>query len=357
MGDGRRLLSWFVGGLLAVITFGCSNRTLSTCSDCMRPVASRVVYFATNIKSNTTPSHTFVGHRNFEQLSFGRITVEFDDHLHSFGEIESGVRVARIELLPDADAFKKEIAKHSNFIGSINTVIYVHGYNENLVKATLRLAQIGHDAQLDAVPILFAWPSRGDLLAYAADADAARSSTGSFSKFLQIILPGRAPKTHIIAHSLGSEVVLGAARRQDWNRQGRNNLAGSIIFASPDVDLAAFRQALPATLASARRVALLTSTNDALLSISTFLTGGNLRAGNASLEQLAHVGIESGENLLVMDMDRLRSTPCRGGSHRCATTNPEILAMIKTLLEEGPGHRRKLTPPAFIVNLTPVSVH
>ena len=42
--------------------------------------------------------------------------------------------------------------------------VFVHGFNTRFDRAVFRFAQLAHDADADAAPVLFSWPSRGRLL-------------------------------------------------------------------------------------------------------------------------------------------------------------------------------------------------
>lgn len=48
-------------------------------------------------------------------------------------------------------------------------LVFIHGFNNRFEDAVLRFAQIVHDANAPAVPVLFTWPSRGSVLAYGYD--------------------------------------------------------------------------------------------------------------------------------------------------------------------------------------------
>ena len=50
--------------------------------------------------------------------------------------------------------------------------VFVHGFNTNFQEAVYRLAQMAADADVDGVPILFAWPSAAKATRYAVDKEA-----------------------------------------------------------------------------------------------------------------------------------------------------------------------------------------
>jgi esterase/lipase superfamily enzyme len=54
----------------------------------------------------------------------------------------------------------------------------VHGFNNRFDDAVYRFAQIVHDSKVPAIPVLFTWPSRGEmkLRAYTYDRESANYS-------------------------------------------------------------------------------------------------------------------------------------------------------------------------------------
>lgn len=53
--------------------------------------------------------------------------------------------------------------------GKKRVLIFVHGFNNDYADAVYRFAQLMHDARIDAAPLLFTWPSRGNMLDYVYD--------------------------------------------------------------------------------------------------------------------------------------------------------------------------------------------
>ena len=52
-------------------------------------------------------------------------------------------------------------------------LIFVHGFNTRFEEAVYRFAQIVHDARVDVAPVLFTWPSGGNVTDYVYDRDSA----------------------------------------------------------------------------------------------------------------------------------------------------------------------------------------
>ena len=80
--------------------------------------------------------------------------------------------------LSDA-AFRDAVAPPKVRGKRYDVVVFIHGYNNNFQESLYRLAQIGADSGIDAMPVLFAWPSQGRPIGYDADKQAALASRGT----------------------------------------------------------------------------------------------------------------------------------------------------------------------------------
>jgi esterase/lipase superfamily enzyme len=60
-----------------------------------------------------------------------------------------------------------------------SVLVFVHGYNNRFDDSVFRFAQIVHDSGTTAIPILFTWPSAGELLSYGYDRDRLGTKAGS----------------------------------------------------------------------------------------------------------------------------------------------------------------------------------
>ena len=67
--------------------------------------------------------------------------------------------------------------------------IFVHGFNNRFEDAVYRFAQILHDseAEADVAPILFTWPSAGNVFAYNYDRDSANYSRDDLENLLRYL--------------------------------------------------------------------------------------------------------------------------------------------------------------------------
>src|SRR5262249_2861113 len=163
---------------LALTLVGCAGRPGP---EVLVPVAttpgtkSTSIYVATTRKRDTPSQNVFTAERA-NSLNFAKFTIAIPPN-HQLGNIEwpasapdPRVSFATIDqaVLTDA-AFRKAVAPPSQSprLGKKHKVlIFVHGYNNNFQESLYRLAQIDADAGFNGIPVLFAWPSQGDVAKY-----------------------------------------------------------------------------------------------------------------------------------------------------------------------------------------------
>ena len=123
--------------------------------------------------------------------------------------------------------------------------VFVHGFNNRYEDAVHRFAQILYDsgAGVDVAPILFTWPSAGNVFAYEYDRDSANYSRYALENLLRYPQDDPEVKTiSILAHSMGNWVTL-EALRQMAIRDGRvAPKVKVILLADADVDVEIARE-------------------------------------------------------------------------------------------------------------------
>jgi esterase/lipase superfamily enzyme len=117
-------------------------------------------------------------------------------------------------------------------------LVFIHGYNVTFEDAARRAAQLSYDLRMRGVVILFSWPSLGRNLGYWADEDRAAASAIALANFLQSLAQGSWRRIHVMAHSMGSRVLLHGLADNPLT----NVALGQIIFVAADVFVDVFRQ-------------------------------------------------------------------------------------------------------------------
>ena len=237
---------------------GCSNRPSQ---GVLIPVAenvegtSRVPVLAatTRRKSTTDVGEMFNGERA-ENVSFAAVTVSIPpDTVRKIGEIQwpasppgdprhDFVTVSANYL--DKQSFNAALAVATKQAGHGKVLVFVHGFNNRFDDAVYRFAQIAHDSKARAIPVLFTWPSRGEveLRAYTYDRDSATYSRDALEQLLDTL--ARHPsvtEVTVLAHSMGNWVTLEALRSMSIRTGRIGEKIRNVMLVAPDVDVDIFR--------------------------------------------------------------------------------------------------------------------
>ena len=154
------------------------------------------------------------------------------------------------------------------------------------------MAQIARDLHpFIALPILYSWPSRGELASYMADHEAAEWTAPHLRQFLEdLVLKSGIETVHVIAHSMGNQAVTLALEKMGDDAKNKLKLH-QVLLTAPDVDAGLFKQRAKAFLRMAQRVTLYANSEDKALIASKELQGFP-RAGDAA-EILVLAGMDS----------------------------------------------------------------
>ncbi len=171
------------------------------------------------------------------------------------------------------DDFVRQLQREIQSSPSRDVFVFVHGYNNTFEDTARRAAQLAYDLDFDGTPIMFSWPSQGNLTGYFADEDVVAASGRRLAEFLgTLAAQSGAERIHLIAHSMGNRVLLAALKSYlpTRARDAHGHAFGQIIFTAPDVDRDAFTNAFPALRGSAERLTLYASDSDVALRMSRY---------------------------------------------------------------------------------------
>ena len=234
--------------------------------------------------------------------------------VHVVGEVESPswlrfeynpdpakhVVLKSVEAL-DRDLFYQKLAARVTGSPSKEVVVFIHGYNNSFEYAARQTAQIARDAGFEGAPILYSWPSKNRLLAYADDEDTVQWTAFHLRDFLEeLAARTQAAKIHLIAHSMGNRALTSAlqmiaSREQPGEQQPgdpRPPPFDQVVLAAPDIGadtLTLFAREIGRT---ARRMTLYASANDDAL-LASSLIHSSTRAGQKNGYLLVAPGIDT----------------------------------------------------------------
>lgn len=330
----RRLLPVLV--MLSVAITGCATRVENVLQPAAAATAdtSRVnMLVATTRKPSDDPGRLYSGERG-TAISLNNVTVSIPpDRNRKIGEVQWP---SRVPANPAEEFAVLEVGKVATegqalawFRKNRNTkrqvLIFVHGFNNTYADAVFRFAQIVHDSDTNAAPILFAWPSRARVFDYLYDKESANYSRRALEDL--ILQATRSPDVAdvtILAHSMGTWLAVEALRGVAMRETSIPAKIRNVVLASPDIDIDVFRRQFIEMGPKRPHFAILTSTRDKALEVSRWLSGGVDRVGASDLRPYAATLEELGVS--VIDTSAIASNDPLG--HNAFADSPEIVRLL-----------------------------
>jgi esterase/lipase superfamily enzyme len=205
-------------------------------------------------------------------------------------------------------------------------LLYIHGYKESFETAATSTVDLSEGIKFAGVTGLFTWPSAASTFSYVADRESAMWSRDSLEDLLAAI--AKTPsggRIHIVAHSMGTLLTLETLRmlRASGGESAMERI-GAVVMAAPDIDIDLFARGLERLGPDARKITVISSTNDRALAVSSRLAGGIVRAGAADRERLEALGVR------VADASEFG-----GGiiNHDLFLSNKEVQQVVKRAIE------------------------
>ncbi len=208
------------------------------------------------------------------------------------------------------------------------TLLYVHGYNNTLSEAMYRLAQIRTDFEMTMPALLFSWPSAGDPLGYVYDRDSVLFVRDDLVALIKRLTAGRGDRVFILAHSMGSQLVMEALRQIALlgDRTALARLSG-VVLMSPDIDPDVFARQAEAIGNLPQPFFIFITRADRALTLSGFITGRKPRLGVIdSAEEITRPDVQ------VIDFSALATGEAY--NHNVPVTSPAAIEILNRFLSE-----------------------
>jgi esterase/lipase superfamily enzyme len=249
----------------------------------------------------------------------------------------------------DQRAFAASIAETARRTKHPRVLIFVHGFNNRFDDAVYRFAQIVHDSKAEAVPILFTWPSRGNvqLKSYTYDRESANYSRDALEGLIdQIAAYPHIKEIHLLAHSMGSYVTLEALRGRSMRRARGGDKVKQAMLVAPDVDVDVFRATLKRMGPNRPKMLLFASQDDGALSLSKEIWGGVDRIGEVGATEPYRTEFE-GQRIAVYDLTPLKNKSANAHS-RAFDDIGDVMELVRqrNMQERGTQVARGAPPPA-----------
>lgn len=336
------LAAMALAGLLA----GCGGRPQGTLVPTQAVAgASSVDLLVATTRDAAATGEMFSGERG-RGLAFADIAVSIPpDGTRPIGEVQwpssarpdpnrefATLRADRIELEEGLRRLHRRVAaKPKNGV-----LVFVHGYNTRFEEAVYRFAQIVHDSGAQVTPVLFTWPSRGKLLAYAYDRESANYSRDGLESALQALAADpRVGEVSILAHSMGNWVTIEALRQMSIRNRGIPGKIKNVMLAAPDVDVDVFRRQIRLIEEGRTRpdFTLFVSRDDDALAVSRLLWGSTDRVGAIDPNKEPYRTQLQSADLRVVDLTGVKTDDPTG--HAKFAASPEVVKMIGARLASG----------------------
>ncbi len=309
------------------------------------PASSRVDMFVVTTRSDTgiATSEMYGGARGAE-ANYAEISISIPpDAGRTIGEVQwpanlpanpatefATLSAQKLDPATALQRFHKRVAA----VKQHRVLLFIHGFNTRFEEAVFRFAQIAHDSQAPAVPVLFTWPSRGQLLSYTYDRESANYSRDALESLLQTLSRDSAVgEITVLAHSMGNWVTLEALRQMAIRNGAIHPKIKNIMLASPDVDVDVFRRQIAQIGTKHTPFVLFVSRDDKALAISSRIWGSNPRLGSINPNDPRYSGLMSTSGLQIIDLTDIKSPDSL--NHGKFAESPEIVRLIGGRLASG----------------------
>ena len=321
----------WVGLFLAFTIAGCSDRTAA-------PIVPEALNFGLNktVYIGTTRDLNEAGEFGIERstkLQLLQATVSIPPN-RELGSVSDGFDkpkperdFAIAELIPFettsqfAHNLRSDIGQRST--NSRDVTVFVHGFNNSFSDSAFRMAQLAHDLELPGAHVSYAWPSRGNPLGYEYDRDSALFARDGLAELLKSIRSAGQIDLNVVAHSMGSALVMETFRQLEIGQPGwvGENISG-VILISPDINIEVFRSQFSRIKTIPDPFVVVVSRKDAVLRVSSRLRGQKTQLGNIS-------NLDDVSDLPITILDVSEFTDFRSGNHFVAAGSPALIQLLR----------------------------
>jgi esterase/lipase superfamily enzyme len=216
-------------------------------------------------------------------------------------------------------------------------LIFVHGFNTRFEEAVYRFAQIVYDARVEVAPVLFTWPSGGNVTDYVYDRDSAMYSRDALEAVLQALVKDpNVDSISILAHSMGNYLAIESLRQMSIRDRGLSPKIRDVMLASPDIDVDVFRRQIAEIDAGPRpaQFTLFISRDDRALGLSSFLARDSTRLGALDPNKEPYRSILEQGRVQVIDLTGMASNDF---TNHGKFASGQVVAAIGDRLAHGQG--------------------
>ena len=215
-----------------------------------------------------------------------------------------------------------------------HALVFIHGFNNTYEDSVFRLAQIVHDSNMHATPILFTWPSRASLFAYEYDKESTNYSRTALEQALRTLAKDPDVKDiTILAHSMGTWLAMESLRQMGIRDGHVDPKIHNVILASPDIDIQVFAKQFVEMGTPHPKFTIFVSQDDKALAASSFITGRVQRLGAINPAEEPYRSKLEEAGITAIDLTKVKTGD--GLNHGKFAESPEIVQLIGQRLMTG----------------------
>jgi esterase/lipase superfamily enzyme len=229
-------------------------------------------------------------------------------------------------------------------------MIYVHGSNTNIYRASAQAAQYRHFTGQNSLVLVFLWPSAENILAYGTDRRHAEKSGPAFAHLLGLLAEHtNVRRINILAYSAGAQIlgpaldIIGRDTAMDKRKEPR---IGEVYFAASDIGVGVFVDYLKTYIDIPEHTSLSFNRRDSVLAWSA-RRNQNSRVGRPDIEDLDQTQYEwlkkasNDSSLSIIEVSAETVSGMQSRSHDFWYSHPWVSSDILTqlLFQIGPRSR------------------
>ncbi len=334
-----------IGLGLALALTGCATRP----SGLMTPVGQTVqgaatvdLLVATNRQPSDNPAILFTGDRALTP-SVSEVVVSIPpEAVRKVGHIQwqrkttanPATDFAVVSVRPSGDDDIHAWFARASADNGGHLLIFVHGFNTPYDSGVFLLAQVVHDSGMKVAPVLFSWPSRGQILAYDYDRESATYSRTLLADIIdKAALDPKVIDITILGHSMGCWLSMEALRTLALREGHVPDKVHNVILASPDIDVTVFRSQYTDLGPQHPKVTVMVSRGDRALSASRMIGGQIDRLGAIDVDNPVYkTAIQTGD-VTVIDVSKVKADADAG--HLKFSESPDVVKILGESLING----------------------
>jgi esterase/lipase superfamily enzyme len=284
------------------------------------------------------PGTADFGSGRARDMSFASYTVSVPP-THAIGQVEwpdenadpaQDFVMAAHRDLADSGAFLDAVQGRVRTLpaGTREAVIFVHGYNTNMAEGLYRFAQMQHDFDTGAIPILYSWPSAANAADYIYDRDSILFARSGLEDLIDTLADASIERIVLVGHSMGGQLVMEVLRQRVIRKGNLWPKMEMVTLISPDLDIDVFHAQTRDIGPLPQPFVVFTSGSDSALRLSEWLSGSSEKLGAA----------ENLDRLAALDVTVIDTTAIKGAGvddHLAAVTSPWMISVLKGLRDKG----------------------